>query len=124
MTLVVKWCLIKIPVCGGVVGDPCVGVGGGVGVGRTTDVEPPSGEPVEDVTEHKPLCQLLATCLLLATWAYTHLSLQLSMVDIADSLLQIVYQCWAQLKSCDNYLEHFQRPSPGTQTVAPHRPLG
>ena len=71
MTLVVKWCLIKIPVCGGVVGDPCVGVGGGVGVERTTDVEPPSGEPVEDVTEHKPLCQLLATCQLLAAWAFS-----------------------------------------------------
>ena len=45
VTLVVNWCLIKIPVCGGVV---CVGVGGGVEVGRTTDVELPSGEPVED----------------------------------------------------------------------------
>ena len=45
-----KWCLIKIPVCEGVVCDPCVGVGvgGGVEVGRTTDVELPSGEPVED----------------------------------------------------------------------------
>ena len=37
-----------IPVCGGVVGDLCVG--GGVEVGRTTDVELPSGEPVEDET--------------------------------------------------------------------------
>ena len=51
MTLIVKWCLTKIqhvPVCGSVACDPCVGVGGGVEVGRTTDVEPPSGEPVED----------------------------------------------------------------------------
>ena len=38
--------LVVIPVCGGVAGDPCVGVGGGVEVGRTTDVELPSGEPV------------------------------------------------------------------------------
>ena len=58
-----KWCLTKIPVCGGVVCDPCVGVGGGVEVGKTTDVKLPSGKPVEDYTEHKPLC------LLLATWA-------------------------------------------------------
>ena len=84
MTLVVKWCLIKIPVSGGVVGDPSVGVGGGVEVGRTTDIELPSGEPVEDFTEHKPLCLLLAT-------RHSHLSLQLSEVDTADSLLQIVY---------------------------------
>ena len=68
------------------VGDPSVGVGGGVEVGRTTDVELPSGEPVEDLTEHKPLC------LSLATWTYTHLSLQLSVVQTADCLLPIVYQ--------------------------------
>ena len=43
-----KWCLIKIPVCEGVACDPCVGVGAGVEVGRTTDVELPSGESVED----------------------------------------------------------------------------
>ena len=43
-----KWCLTKIPVCGGVVCDPCVGVGGGVEVGKTTDVKLPSGKPVED----------------------------------------------------------------------------
>ena len=48
VTLVVKKCLIKIPVCGGVACDPCVGVGEGVEVGRTTDVELPSGKPVED----------------------------------------------------------------------------
>ena len=40
--------LFILPVCGGVVGDPSVGVSGGVEVGRTTDIELPSGEPVED----------------------------------------------------------------------------
>ena len=67
-----------IPVCGG--------VGGGVEVGRTTDVELASGEPVEDLTEHKQLCLLLAT-------RHTHLSLQLSEVETAEFLLQVVQQC-------------------------------
>ena len=39
---------LYIPVCGGVVCVSCVGVGRGLEVGRTSDAELPSGEPVED----------------------------------------------------------------------------
>ena len=54
---------IRIPVCGGVVCVSCVGVGGGVEVGRTSDVELPSGEPVEDKTYKHNLDSLLVCAL-------------------------------------------------------------
>ena len=43
--------------------DPCVGVGGGLEVGRTTDVELPSGKPVEDLTYKHDLDSLLVCAL-------------------------------------------------------------
>jgi len=41
---------IVVPVCGGVVCDPCVGVGGRVEVGKIVDVELPSGKPAVNST--------------------------------------------------------------------------
>ena len=47
---------IVVPVCGGVVCDPCVGVGGGVEVGKIVDVELPSGKPAGEQYNSEDLC--------------------------------------------------------------------
>ena len=47
---------IVVPVCGGVVCDPCVGVGGGVEVGKIVDVELLSGKPAGEQYNSEDLC--------------------------------------------------------------------
>jgi len=75
---------IVVPVCGGVVCDPCVGVGGGVEVGKIVDVELPSGKPAGEQYNSEDLYTLVRC----EHEIYdTHQSLQLSAAHTVGPLL-------------------------------------
>ena len=80
---------IVVPVCGGVVCDPCVGVGGGVEVGKIVDVELPSGKPAGEQYNSEDLYMLVRCEHEIHD---THQSLQLLVAHTVGPLLLMVKQ--------------------------------